>query len=88
MSTLTDPAHISPWLAEDDWSVQSLLLHIAKSESRENGRRIDVLIDTGALITGLANKDVAQFLLHHGTAIMCYIQGYGSLTILICFCRS
>lgn len=43
------------------WDVYSLLTYIATSEPRFNA-----LIDTGALITGLSNKAVAEYLLAAG----------------------
>jgi hypothetical protein len=59
LSTLTDPAIVSFEKIGDNWSVESLLKHIG------NGK-YHALIDTGALITGKTNLEVAQFLLDHG----------------------
>jgi thiol-disulfide isomerase/thioredoxin len=47
---------------EDKWTVEMLLERIAKSESP----RYHALIDTGALITGYSNKEVAKQLLDRG----------------------
>jgi hypothetical protein len=48
------------------WDVQSLLDFIATSTQP----RFHALIDTGALITGLSNKDVAEYLLRGGLSEM------------------
>jgi hypothetical protein len=47
---------------QDQWTVEHLLEHIATSESP----RFNALIDTGALITGYSNQQVAQQLLDRG----------------------
>jgi len=61
LATMIDPNVVSYEELPDDWSAQSLLLRIARS-----GNRYHALIDTGALITGLTNKQVAAFLLNNG----------------------
>lgn len=43
-----------------EWTAQSLLKDVAKSTPRAHA-----LIDTGALITGMDNKEVAEFLMLH-----------------------
>ena len=68
LSTLTDSIRVKSRLAEEDWSVQGLLRHIAVAGTPGAAieDRIDVLIDCGALVTGLSNQEVAQFLLNNG----------------------
>lgn len=63
LATLTKEGGVGAWKVQDAWSVETILQHIALAEPR-----IDVLIDTGALITGKANREVAQYLLDHGLA--------------------
>lgn len=62
LSTVLDPSIASHELLSDDWTVQSVLQRIAKSTSP----RYHALIDTGALITGYSNQEVAAYLLEHG----------------------
>jgi hypothetical protein len=57
--TLTDTSVVSAQLCTDGWSVTSLLLAVCSHPSYR------ALIDTGALITGMSNKQVAEFLLKH-----------------------
>ena len=52
--------------ARPGWTVKSLLRHVARAEPR-----LSALIDTGALITGLSNKEVARYLLAHGLGRWC-----------------
>ena len=69
LHTLSDPSRVNVREVEDQWSVEKILQQIAQSGeagSALGGRRIDVLIDTGALITGKSNEEVAQYLLDHG----------------------
>ena len=47
---------------QDDWSVQHILKRLAQSTSP----RYNALIDTGALITGYSNEEVAAELLKLG----------------------
>jgi hypothetical protein len=47
---------------QENWSVEALLQRIATAERP----RFNALIDTGALITGYSNLEVAQELLHRG----------------------
>ena len=58
LSVLTDPEVVSVQFEAADWTVQSLLRGVARASPRFNA-----LIDTGALITGLSNKQVARYLL-------------------------
>ena len=53
-------------MLEDAWSVESILQYIAKAGMGKYSKRIDVLIDCGAIITGMRNEEVAQYLLDHG----------------------
>ena len=64
LHTLSYDKNVTAWLTEAEWSVESLLLHIAHDDTPEH--RVDALIDTGALITGKSNLQTAQFLLDHG----------------------
>ena len=64
---LTDPSVLSVHYAEEGWDVDSLLLHICHSTTP----RYNALIDTGALITGKSNKEVASFLLANGLGSWC-----------------
>ncbi len=57
---MTSPKVVS-YKILDDWSVEKLLLYVARSQPP-----FHALIDTGALITGLTNLQVAKFLLDHG----------------------
>ena len=58
---MTDPLIVSQAVMDDGWTVKSLLIKIATHHPR-----IHALIDTGALITGMSNLDVARFLLAYG----------------------
>ncbi|CAK0868701.1 unnamed protein product, partial [Prorocentrum cordatum] len=61
VGTLTDPAVAALWPANEDWSALSLLELIAAQDPP-----LSMLIDVGALITGLSNREVAQTLLDRG----------------------
>eukprot|EP01012_Entosiphon_sulcatum_P062087 TRINITY_DN8821_c0_g1_i1.p1 TRINITY_DN8821_c0_g1~~TRINITY_DN8821_c0_g1_i1.p1 ORF type:complete len:4205 (-),score=604.71 TRINITY_DN8821_c0_g1_i1:28-12642(-) len=58
--TRTDVVHAD--FAEDQWTVLGLLKHVATASSPP----FHALIDTGALITGLTNLEVARLLLENG----------------------
>ena len=58
---LTSPVNVSYLPLPIDWSVVGLLQSIATAQPPYNA-----LIDTGALVTGLSNLQVAQALLHYG----------------------
>jgi hypothetical protein len=58
MTTLTNPAVVS-CVVKEEWSVRALLSEVANM-------RAHALIDTGALITGYTNEQVARYLLEHG----------------------
>jgi hypothetical protein len=62
LSTVLDPLVTSFTHVRDDWSVEQLLEDIATAEDP----CFHALIDTGALITGYSNREVAQQLLHRG----------------------
>jgi len=62
LSVLSDPRVVSYSIKSGGWSVRSLLRDIAQSRSPV----FHSLIDTGALITGMENKEVALFLLEAG----------------------
>lgn len=59
-------------LLATNWTVYSLLDQIAQSTQP----RYHALIDTGALITGLSNYEVAVYLLQHG------LQGMAGVVFL------
>jgi hypothetical protein len=62
LTTILDPGVATHELLPDSWSVQTVLERIAASASP----RYHALIDTGALITGYSNQEVAAFLLANG----------------------
>jgi hypothetical protein len=62
LTTVLDRAVTSYEFLKDQWTVEILLEHIATAENP----RFNALIDTGALITGYSNKEVAQQLLDRG----------------------
>jgi Ca2+-binding EF-hand superfamily protein len=64
ISVLTDPCNVSYTLTDANWCVTSLLDSIAASSPSYHA-----LIDTGALITGMTNRDVAQYLLQRMPAM-------------------
>jgi len=66
LSVLSDPRVVSYSIKSGGWSVRSLLRDIAQSRSPV----FHSLIDTGALITGMENKEVALFLLEAGLGSM------------------
>ena len=66
LHVLTDASVVTTSAVEPGWTVQSLLRQIANASPRVNA-----LIDTGALITGLSNKEVAQQLLAVGLSRWC-----------------
>lgn len=62
LSTVLDPKVASHDMLQDNWTVEDLLDRIANADSP----RINALIDTGALITGYSNEEVAKRLLDRG----------------------
>jgi hypothetical protein len=60
--TMTNPDVCNYTVIEDGWSVKSLLNRIARSTTPV----YHALIDTGALITGMTNQEVAAYLLDNG----------------------
>lgn len=60
LSVLTDPHVVKVWEPPADWSPRSLLETIGESAARDG---CSALIDTGALVTGLSNRQVARALL-------------------------
>eukprot|EP01083_Nonionella_stella_P030773 84290_1 len=61
VATLTDPDVVNYSLIEPHWSVKSILDRIATADPP-----FHALIDTGALVTGMSNLQVARYLLDHG----------------------
>ena len=61
LATLTSPRVVTSEVVKRDWSVRFLLDKIAN-----NDPPFHALIDTGALITGFTNQEVAQYLLANG----------------------
>ncbi|KNC86434.1 hypothetical protein SARC_01440 [Sphaeroforma arctica JP610] len=64
LSSLTDPDLVFAQLLDTSWSVPGLLDIVAQAANPP----YNSLIDTGALITGLSNLEVARYLLMHGLA--------------------
>lgn len=62
---LSSPDIMSSELLENSWCVESLLDRIAKADPPYHA-----LIDTGALITGMTNLEVASYLLQNGLDTM------------------
>mmetsp|Transcript_74196 Transcript_74196/g.197960 ORF Transcript_74196/g.197960 Transcript_74196/m.197960 type:complete len:3050 (-) Transcript_74196:601-9750(-) len=62
LTTILDPAVATHELLPGDWSVPSVLQRVARSSEP----RYHALIDTGALITGYSNREVAALLLEEG----------------------
>jgi hypothetical protein len=62
-----------------DWNVRSLLDTIANSTEPA----YNALIDTGALVTGMSNLEVAQYLLQNGLPNM---QGVVYLDSKVSYC--
>ena len=58
---LTSPKIMTCSIIRQEWNPRSLLLAIASGNPS-----FSALIDTGALITGMSNLEVAQYLLTHG----------------------
>lgn len=63
MSVMTDPKVCSFEVVKEGWSPTYLLDMISHAKPPPGGSRFHALIDTGALITGLTNLQVAQRLL-------------------------
>ena len=61
---LTSTTHVDCEFVVGEWSVDSLLRNIAARG--KGGREYTALIDTGALITGYTNEQVARKLLEYG----------------------
>jgi len=61
LNYMTNPDIVSHEVIEEGWSVRSLLNTIAQANPPYHA-----LIDTGALITGMNNYEVAAYLLDHG----------------------
>jgi hypothetical protein len=61
LNFLTSPRIMSTFTAPQGWTVKGLLNKIATADPPYNA-----LIDTGALITGMSNYEVAAYLLTHG----------------------
>lgn len=57
---MTDPAHVSYEVVTEGWTVHGLLRMIAAQPA---ATRYSALLDTGALVTGMSNLEVATFLL-------------------------
>jgi len=61
LNYLTDESIVSSRMLDSEWSVTKLLDQVAKSDPP-----FHVLIDTGALVTGMSNYEVAKYLLTNG----------------------
>jgi hypothetical protein len=60
--TLTSPTIMSSYLFGTDWKPRSVLTHIATAVDENGKPRYHALIDTGALVTGMSNEEVARYL--------------------------
>lgn len=67
LHVLTSPSVVEATDLADDWSVRALLEQVAHWEPP-----LHALIDTGALVTGMSNHEVARYLLEAGLP---HIQG-------------
>lgn len=63
LCVMNDPKTVSYEVTANDWTVHGLLRKIAKQPSEA---KYSALLDTGALITGMSNLEVATFLLDEG----------------------
>ena len=63
--TLTSPSVMAYTVVEPGWTVRSLLDFVGNAQPPFHS-----LIDTGALITGMSNEQVAQYLLKNGLSSM------------------
>ena len=64
INLLTNPSHVTRvYNVQSPWSAEALLQEIANSS---NQHRFHALIDTGAMITGFSNEQVARFMLKSG----------------------
>ena len=78
---LTNSQIVNTHLLTETWTVHSLLITIANAQPHFNA-----LIDTGALITGMTNEEVARFLLTHGSPTIegvVYLDSTDSKKILV-----
>lgn len=71
ISVMTDPGVCSFEVVAEGWSPHFLLDKIAHAPALFDGSKYHALIDTGALITGLTNLQVAQRLLSGGGLPWC-----------------
>ena len=78
LHVLTDELCMCVEFVESGWTVDSLLERVANAEPR-----FHALIDTGALITGLGNKGVAQRLLDLGLGRWCEIAIEIAIVIVV-----
>jgi hypothetical protein len=81
LSYLTSPSIVSYEIMPREWSVESLLLHIATKSNPP----YHALIDTGALITGMSNKEVASFLLRNGLFNFDGVSDFGTAVVMAVF---
>ena len=68
-TTLTDPTIASVMRVEEGWTPKSLLRSVIDLSLSEPSAPIRALIDTGAQVTGLSNRDVAEFLIENGLPV-------------------
>lgn len=79
--TLTNPAVMSYQVVDNGWTVRGLLDLVANASPP-----FHALIDTGALVTGLSNQQVAQYLLKNGLPQMegvVFLDEYDRKMILV-----
>jgi hypothetical protein len=63
---LTDPYVTSQEMLPINWSVKYILNYVAGVHQPNEPAPFHALIDTGALVTGMSNLEVAQYLLENG----------------------
>jgi Ca2+-binding EF-hand superfamily protein len=66
LTTLTSPDVCAVHCIPQGWTVRSLLAYVATAGAPDDAERYHALIDTGALVTGMTNEQVARALLELG----------------------
>jgi Ca2+-binding EF-hand superfamily protein len=66
LAVLTSPDICAVHNVAPGWTVRSLLTYVANAGAPDDAQRYHALIDTGALITGMSNEQVARALLECG----------------------
>lgn len=88
LSTVLDSSICDSIDLEPGWGVTDFLEKIANIGCANADQRFHALIDTGALVTGYSNKEVAQQLLKHGLTWcdgVVFLDDTDSQQVLVCF---